>query len=779
MTARIDRSVSADDLLRPYSLASLTASAEARGIDPAHKTKGKLLQVLSTALYDADTIASILAKLGPSERDLLDRVVLLGGEVLTASLRHQLGAEGAIDSPDLDRTNSGPPTMNGTKGRFEDIVARLSTLGLLFGTNVGPYRQHVELGSLGKYLYIPRGVMRHLPPPTSVLETSPPPMMEEAADRDAWLRDVYMLVAAVRDEPILLSARGQIPKRQLIRIDQLFRRPEGAAGVRSESELGRLPLLRALAEDLQLVLQGARGLVVGDDVLSFLTQAPAIRQRRLYDAYVRTKRWSELSRIRDVTVSPRANMTGPKVVSARKVVLDEVAELPTNVWIPTTHLVDRIRRRAFEFLVERNWQYSHYYYGSSFYSDPEPYWGSNSLGLSFYSKDEEEAVDWDTIEGGFIRGAVEALHWLGVLDLGSMEGQTPSIFRLTETGGQLLLGEVPASTPSRPNVVVQPNFQVLAFEPTSEDILFTLDRIAQRVRAEQVVEYYLTRAAIYDAQRSGMEIGDVIAFLDRVGSTPLPQNVRRSLEEWGAGHQRVVVRRGLAALQAGDESILDGLFADPELTALLGRRLSKTVVLVPVANLETVRRHLVADPSHPLPALTEGNDALQGACLRIDGDGRVTFLQPVASVYVRAALRPFVNEEPDGSVCITPASLRRAVETAHDRTSRTAEEIIATLERLHAGPLPADVIALVRRWAKEWGRGAIAQVAMLQVETEEIMQGLLEDADLQSRLQAVPGNPALATISPEDLSYVRALLQERGMELGDTPDLARVSGQDD
>lgn len=777
--ARINRLIAADELLKPYSLASLTAAATARGIEPVPKTKGKLLQVLSKALYEVDSIASILARLGPSERDLLDRVVLLGGEVLTASLRHQLGAEGAVDSPSLDRANGGPPTVNSARGRFEDIVARLSMLGLLFATNVGPYRQHVELGSLGQYLYIPHGVMRHLPPPSSAVETSPPPVVDVSADREALLRDVYMLVAAVRDEPIPLSVRGQIPKRHLIRLDQLFRRPEGAARVRSEGDLGRLPLLRALAEDLQLVHQGARGLVVGDDVLSFLTQAPGLRQRRLYDAYVRTKRWSELSRIQNITISPRANMTGPKIVSARKVVLDEVTGLPPLEWVPITHLVDRIRRRAFEFLVERNWQYSHYYYGSSFYSDPEPYGGSNSLGLSFYSRDEKTAVDWETIEGGFIRGAVEALHWLGVLDLGSSEDQTPSVFRLTEMGSGLLRGKVPASATSRPNVVVQPNFQVLAFEPTSEDILFTLDRIAQRVRAEQVVEYYLTRAAIYDAQRSGMEIGDVLAFLDRVGSTPLPQNVRRSLEEWGAGHQRVVVRPGLAALQAGDETILDGLCADPELAALLGRRLSKTVALVPVANLEPVRRHLVAHASHPLPALTEGNDALQGACLRIDRDGRVIFLQPVASVYVRAVLRPFVDEGPDGSVRLTPASLRRAVETAHDRTSRTAEEIIATLQRLHAGPLPEDVRTLVRRWAKEWGHGAIAQVALLQVETPEIMQGLLEDAELQPHLQAVPGNPALAIISPEDLPSVRSQLQERGMELGDIPDLAGPSGQDD
>jgi hypothetical protein len=366
-----------------------------------------------------------------------------------------------------------------------------------------------------------------------------------------------------------------------------------------------------------------------------------------------------------------------------------------------------------------------------------------------------------------------------VLDLGSTEGEAPSVFRLTEAGSRLLGGEVPPSTVTRPNVVVQPNFQVLAFEPTGEDILFTLDRIAQRVRAEQVVEYYLTRASIYEAQRRGMEIGEVIAFLDRVGSTPLPQNVRRSLEEWGAGHERVVVRPGLAALQAGDESLLDQLVADPEMAPLLGRRLSATVVLVPATHLETVRQRLVATTSYPLPALTEGNDALQGACLRVDGHGRITFLQAVPSIYVRAALRPFVEEEPDGSIRITPASLRRVVETARDRTARTADEIIATLERLHAGPLPDEVRVLIRRWAKQWGRGAIAQVALLQVESAEIMQDLLEEADLHSRLQAVPGNPMLATISPQDVLHVTALLKERGMDLENTPELVSVSGQDD
>ena len=773
---RISRRIAAEDLLRPYSLASLSAAAAARGIDPAHKTKSKLIQVLAKSLYDAETIAALLKRLEPREREVLDRVVLLGGEVLTASLRHQLGSEGAVDAPGIDR-RSVPMAGNGAKGRFETIVARLSQLGLLFSTNLGPYREHVEWGVIGQQLFIPEGVMQHLPAPAIPVETTAAPATEILTSRDDVLRDIYMLVAAVRDEPVPLSARGLIPKRHLGRIDGSFRRPEGIDGVRSESDLGRLPFLRGLAEDLRLVAQGARGLSAGDAVPVFLSQAPGLRQRRLYDAYLRTRRWSELSRLRGFTISPRAKLTGPKIAAARKVVLDEVATLPVDSWIPTRHLVDRIRRRAFEFLIERNWQYSHYYYGNSFYSDPEPYAGTNSLGLSFSARDDGRPPDWDSVEGEFIRGTVEALHWLGVLDLGFDGSGEASLFRLTEAGGRIVRGEVPPSMPPPANVVVQPNFQVLVFEPTGEDVLFTLDRIAQRVRAEQVVEYYLTHSAIYDAQRAGMEIGDVIAFLERVGTTPLPQNVRRSLEEWGAGHQRVLVRRGLAAMEVADGRLLDELAADPELATLLGRRVSERVMLVPAANIEALRRRLVSEPSFPLPALTEGNDARGEGSVRIDASGRVDFGQPLASMYVRAALRPFVDEEPDGSMRLTPAALRRAIEPVRDRPGMSADEILAVLQRLHAGPLANEVVVLVRRWAREWGRGTISQAALLQVEHAEIMSALLTDAELQPHLQPVAGNPTLAIVVAGEVGKVRAMLKERGMDLGAPPETAATFGR--
>jgi hypothetical protein len=312
-------------------------------------------------------------------------------------------------------------------------------------------------------------------------------------------------------------------------------------------------------------------------------------------------------------------------------------------------------------------------------------------------------------------------------------------------------------------VVVQPNFQIFAFEPTGEDVLFTLDRLALRIRAEQVVEYHLTRESVYAAQRSGMETAAIVDFLERVASAPLPQNVRRSLEEWGAQHDRIVVRRSTPLIHTLDEGTLDALYADPELSRLLGRRLAPTVALVPADHLDTVHDRLIragASGQSALPALTEGDDAWGTPAIRVDATGRITFQQRLPSIYVRKALRPFADEGTDGTWQLTPKSLRRGA-----KARLKAEDMIETLETLHVGPLPEEVPALVRRWAKNWGRGALLDVVLLQVTRPEVMADLLADPEIKRYLQPVSAAPTLATVTPRHAERVRSLLEERGMDL--------------
>ena len=88
------------------------------------------------------------------------------------------------------------------------------------------------------------------------------------------------------------------------------------------------------------------------------------------------------------------------------------------------------------------------------------------------------------------------------------------------------------------------------------------------------------------------------------------------------------------------------------------------------------------------------------------------------------------------------------------------------LERHHAGPLPQAVAVLVRRWAKDWGAGALVEATLLQVSSAEILNDLLANPEIGPYLQALPGAATLALVQPTANARLRAALKARGMALG-------------
>jgi len=765
--------IAAADLLRTYANASLQQMARQWGLDTKRKNKEQFVRELAPRLYDPQEIRHALADLAPAERTLLDRLILAEGEAPTSLVRAQLEREGVIERPQPPDRNSydsyyqTPTGSVRTRGssKFEDLVARLGVLGLAFTAEPSDsYGTIVELGKPGRRLFIPEEILKHLPAVALRAQTVAPPATIQAGDAAPLLRDLYLLLSFVGREQVPLTARGVIAKRTLVRVAGELSRREDVAAVRSEDELAWLPLLRGLAEELGLLAPSVGELILAPRAAEFLRLPAGERRRRLFEAYRRTSHWCELYRIPELAISGKAGslrLAPPGAVAARQRVLAELAGLPVAAWITLDHLIERIATRAYEFLLPRRWTPTYYGYGFGYgYGyQPSPYHGENELGLTF-NIEESEQEGWNLVEAGFIRVIVtEALAALGIVDLGG-EGKAVA-FRITEDGARLLRGETPPSPASAPHVVVQPNFQVFAFEPTGEDVLFTLDQLADRVRAEQAIEYELTRDSIYRAQRAGLDAAGVLAFLERVSTVGVPQNVRRTIEEWGGQLERITLRRRAPLLHVADAAALDELYADPALAPLLGRRLAPTVALVASADLRKLSDRLVAGGR--LPALTEGPDkqASPAPRLSVDVEGRITFRQRLPSIYDLSLLRPFA-EEADGTMRLSPQSLRRGAKAAC-----SADEIVATLERLHAGPLPPDVSAFVRRWAKDWGEGALFETALLQVDQAATLSDLLADPEVKPLLQAVPGAPTLALVRPESVPRLRALLDARGMALGD------------
>lgn len=763
-----------NNVLRTYSLAALQQMARQRGLDTKKQTKEKVLQALSPRMVDPDAIQASLDDLEPVERLLLDRVILAGGNTPTELIRRQLERESHVDPKSQPERGTylsyGQQIKGSARNRgsrtFEDVVARLGALGLAFTAEpLHSTGSIVELNQPGRRLFIPDVILRRLPSVEVSTETTPVPVKTQQADPAPLLRDVYLLLSFAARGPIPLTARGLMPKRTLVQINGMLFQQEEAADVRSEEELAWLPFLRSLVEELGLLVASAGELQLDERTEAFLRRSAGERQQRLFESWRQTARWNELFLIPNLTVKGKGmsvRNAASGVIAARERLLKELVELPVGEWVTLEHLVERVRLRAYEFLLPRIWTRDHYsyygYYGSYGGSSlPNPYRGGNELGLTFDIDSEE--TGWNVVEAEFIFAVIaESLHMLGVVDLGGTDERITA-FRITIDGARLLNGEKLRTPPSQPQVIVQPNFQIVVMEPTGEDTLFRLDQMAERLRADRAIEYELTRDSVYRAQRAGLEADAIIAFLESVSTVGVPQNVRRTVEEWGHQHERITVRQRTPLLHALDEKMLDGLYADSGIAPLLGRRVAPTVALVPHRTLQPLFRRLVQRKL--LPALSEGPDSDTGPVLSADPNGRLAFRQQLPSIFDIRSLRSFADEE-DGAMQLSPQSLRRGA-----KGGASSDDMLATLERLHAGPLPPEVTALVRKWARNWGQGALIEAAVLQVEDPETLADLLADPELRPSLLPVPGAAALAVVRPDAVERVRTLLYDRGMVLGD------------
>lgn len=766
--------IPADELLRTYDTSSLQQIAKRRGVRVSGSAKEPIVQSLAPLLYEPNSIAHALKDVEPSERALLDLLILAGGEMTTEQARKRLESSDVVDPTPRSRSsysygygaNQRGAISKRNSRKFEDIVARLGALGLVFTTN-SPYRgsQIVSHSQPGRQLFIPDDIMEHLPQVELPVETVATPRHVRQADPTVLLRDTYLLASFADREPLPLTKAGAIVKRSLVRVAGQLRRAEDAGPVRGEEQLAWLPFVRALAQETGIVAESTGQLVVGSRASEYLRSLDGDRRLRLYQAYGSTQRWNELFRVPDVTARGRGwsvRTAAPQIVAARQRVLTEMRALPVGEWIAIDHIIERIRTISYEFLFSRQ-PVDPFYAYSSYRHEVNPYAGQNPLGMIFDVSGEREG--WSLVEGGFIRVIVtEALHALGIVDLGQDEQGRVVAFRITDDGAALLGDQAPASREIASRVVIQPNFQIFAFEPIGEDTLFTLDRVADRLRVDQAIEYELTRDSVYRAQQAGFETAQIVAFLESVSTVELPQNIRRTLEEWGAQHERITIRRRAPLLQTRDEGTLDALYADAALAGLLGRRLGPTATLVPFANLRALSEALIA--SERLPALTEGPDEWRLPRITSTDDGKLTTLNHPASVYVLSAVRELADaadDDVDGEYWLTASSLRRAA-----KQGKSAEEIIATLERLMAARPSEGLAALVRRWAKDWGQGAILPATILQVEQPETLDDLLSDPETSDMLQRIPDAPTIAIVRPKSVDRLRQLLEERGMALGST-----------
>ena len=778
----MDSSKEIDTLLNTYHFGTLQRMADEAGLRTRDERgrrlrKAQLITEMRANFFTRARVRASWEKLSERERAALNRLLLHGGRVPTKSFRRELIRAGlAKEAPKgkrprrrfsyysysripYDRTASyiGDPSRAGSQ-IFEDLIARLTLHGLVFsaGSTLNTVGTSYKIQfHPAETIYVPQVIQQYLPKP----EPAPPPLAGwepervEVSTPELLLRDLYLYWDFVRRNDVPLVRGDFVGKRSLKAINEILLVPDPLLEkARREDDTGRLYLLRQLLERLGLVhKEGGRLRPTIKDPLEvpkFWGQDQTEQLRACLRAWPKMEGFEEL---RD-----DAEGCSPRYAHARQAVRDALKKLPPNVWLEPEDLRVEVQVQDVDFLfadrheIENrrgSWYYGHYYKGH------------------YYHSVEELLDKLEELEGKFVNRCLTGfLHQVGVVELG-YEKDTLRGFRLTPLGLALLDMEAPKRSSPQPQhtagrLIIQPTFELVAMGPVSLATLARLDLFAHRQRADQAVfEYRLSRESVYEAQRKGLEVSELIRFLEQASDTGLPQNVRRSLEEWAAYHERIVFRTGVSLLQAADANLLKTLLDDPRIGRHLARPVSPEAALVKSGQQPQLVAALVKQGL--FPAISDARPESADGSVIIREDGSIHPIHTVPSFYLRQRLSRLAEETDGGGWRLTPEAIRQAG-GSRNRVLRLLEE----LGRLHRGPLPKGLVEWIKAQGGYYGHAAAETLTLIEFRDQATLEELREHPKLRVLLTPFPaGNRALAVVPANKLPQVQEILAHLGVHV--------------
>jgi hypothetical protein len=768
-------------ILDTFHSATLLEMAHAAGLDVIEGKrklpKADLLVKVRNEFFTQERVQASLAKLSERERAVLDRLLLLGGTAPTKSLKRQVIRAGlATEVQPAEKTRSTGYRYNrdvpyargqycGSPHRpqstvYEDVIARLTYHGLVFSRDTGVKTvggaQHKLQFHPGAILYIPEIIRQYLPEPSPIPPTDAiRPDRVQPGNPELLLRDLYLYWDFIRRSPAPLVQGGAVAKRSLKAINSLLLTPDPLLDkAKGESETGRLWMLRQLLAAFKLVQDvGGQLRLTGKSALD-LPEFWGWPQAKQIKACVEA--WSRLGGLGEL--DSKASQYLPQVVHARQIVLDVLKAQPAQVWLEPEELAEQIYARDVDFLFAEHSRVEAHRSG----------WYYSYSGGRYYGQAPEILKSLEKYEVEFVNACLAGfLCQAGLVELGfPKESDRLLAFRLTPLGQFVLQPSLDVEMLDESNdagrLVIQPSFQLIAMGPVSLTLLATLDLFAERQRADQgAFEYHLSRESVYRAQQLGMSTGEVIRFMEQTGHAELPQNVRRSLEEWAAHHERIVFRTGVSLLHAADASLLDRLMQDPQVGSLLARAVSPEVAMIAKKGQGKLVAALVGQGLFPAVSGAQLQSADKSVV--VQEDGTVRAIHAVPSFHLRGRISRLAEETcVEGEWRLTPASISRA-----GGSKAQVLGILEELGKLHRGTeFPEELVERIKAWGGYYGEAAAQTLTLIEFRDQSALDELAQRPELETYLTPFPaGNRALAVVPRDKLAQVKNILADLGVRV--------------
>jgi hypothetical protein len=740
--------------------------------------KRALIAKMEAEFFTKTRVLASFEKLNERERAVFNRILLRAGKIPTRSLQREVLRAGLATKSEKPKQGQGyyNPSLGGyeyrgdpsrpTSTAFEDIMARLTYHGLVFGESgaSGPAWDNsaTKLDFHPPLLiFVPQVIRDYLPPPgpAQILAPDYVPHDTKTEDPALLLRDLYLYWDFVRRNEVTMIQSGLVGKRWLKAINENLLVPDPLLEkIKREDETDRLYLLRQILQSLNLIWT--------DTAFHLkLTSKDPLKLPKFWgqplpaqlEACV--KGWSLSDEPENL--DKEANRYRSTFANARQLMLQNLTKLVgSDAWIRSDDFADQLSAQELDFLFPDH---------SRILNHPNS-WFHGDMGDTYYSGGTQALLALlEEAEHGFVRKSLAGFFLrLGLVELGysnaPAKGNNWQAFRLTPSGRAILSGtSMPPAHTDGGKLIIQPNFQILAIGPVSLALLAELDLFADRERADRgAFEYRLSRESIYRAQQQGYMVNNVLAFLAQAGGGgDLPQNVRRSLEEWAAHHERIVFRTGVSLLQAVNAQLLTKLLHEPETSQLLARPLTPEIALLKPQQQKKLAAALARQGILPVTSGATSEAAEQS--ITLDDEGLVSFVRRVPSLHVWGRLVRLAAETAEGQWRLSPALLGQA---GGGRAQSLA--LLEELQKLHRGPLPEKLLERIKIWTGYYAGAAIETLTLIEFDDQATLAELQQRPDLRALLTPFPaGERALAVVPAAQLPHVKDILVRLGVNLRD------------
>lgn len=357
-------------------------------------------------------------------------------------------------------------------------------------------------------------------------------------------------------------------------------------------------------------------------------------------------------------------------------------------------------------------------------------------------EDIERDGGWDRVEGAYLRWLIS----LPLARLGWVE------YDAANDSFEPLAGD--EGEPSF-EIIIQPNFEVLALgDRLDAGLLWRVARFTRPAMEGRVRRYLLEKKPFTEALGRGQSAGALVALLAELSRKPLPQNVRFSLDEWGASSERIKVWPDALLVEAEGVEDLGELLPQSMRDRLALTRLAGGHYAGVAPDSATLReslppRRVVLDYSRRLPPVITPQQGLR-------------LQAPSETLHLRARqLLELVARRQSADYWLLDPALTRTASTAlgpEELRRRVDEALTRPLESAHA-------LAL-RGWSGEFAPAFAGSAELFLCEHDAQAELLEQVPDFNAWLDRKLGRGAYL-LRPGGAAAVRKLLESYGIKLRD------------